>query len=190
MLGRATDGCGQAQRVRGHVGEARSPDDPPGGETGAHAGDRRRGHRGGVRKVLASTPFQGEGSRKVRPRLAHRGLAISGKRGPAADARAPSPGAAPPGRRMGIRPTTGRPLPRRLVGQVPCAPGFVSCSSGKGRRWPGWLWPGSWLRSSITSGKTITSRSCVVVACGGKPGIGHGLRTARVIGQPPSLRRG
>ncbi len=33
-----------------------------------------------IRAVLADTPFHGEGYRKVRARLAHRGLAVSGKR--------------------------------------------------------------------------------------------------------------
>lgn len=33
-----------------------------------------------IRHVLAETPFHGEGYRKVRARLAHRGLAVSGKR--------------------------------------------------------------------------------------------------------------
>jgi transposase InsO family protein len=33
-----------------------------------------------IRDVLAVTPFHGEGYRKVRARLAHRGLAVSGKR--------------------------------------------------------------------------------------------------------------
>ena len=35
---------------------------------------------GAIRAVLAATPFHGEGYRKVRARLAHRGLAIGGKR--------------------------------------------------------------------------------------------------------------
>jgi putative transposase len=34
----------------------------------------------GIRAVLVATPFHGEGYRKVRARLAHRGLAVSGKR--------------------------------------------------------------------------------------------------------------
>src|SRR5438552_9794864 len=33
-----------------------------------------------IRAVLQETPFHGEGYRKVRARLAHRGLAVSGKR--------------------------------------------------------------------------------------------------------------
>src|SRR5262249_58689528 len=33
-----------------------------------------------IRAVLAATPFYGEGYRKIRARLAHRGLAIGGKR--------------------------------------------------------------------------------------------------------------
>jgi putative transposase len=33
-----------------------------------------------IREVLATTPFHGEGYRKVRARLAHRGLAVGGKR--------------------------------------------------------------------------------------------------------------
>jgi hypothetical protein len=33
-----------------------------------------------IRGVLQATPFHGEGYRKVRARLAHRGLAVSGKR--------------------------------------------------------------------------------------------------------------
>mgnify|MGYP003589184295 FL=1 len=33
-----------------------------------------------IRAVLAACPFHGEGYRKVRARLAHRGLAVSGKR--------------------------------------------------------------------------------------------------------------
>src|SRR5215470_3881937 len=33
-----------------------------------------------IRAVLATTPFHGEGYRKIRARLAHRGLAIGGKR--------------------------------------------------------------------------------------------------------------
>ena len=33
-----------------------------------------------IRAVLAASPFHGEGYRKIRARLAHRGLAISGKR--------------------------------------------------------------------------------------------------------------
>ncbi len=45
-------------------------------------------------------------------------------------------------------------------------------SNGRGRRSPAWPWPGAWRRSCTTSGETrlITSRSCVVVACGGEPG--------------------
>ena len=35
---------------------------------------------GAIRAVLAATPFHGEGYRKVRARLAHRGLALGGKR--------------------------------------------------------------------------------------------------------------
>ena len=34
-----------------------------------------------IREVLTATPFHGEGYRKVRARLAHRGLAVGGKRG-------------------------------------------------------------------------------------------------------------
>jgi putative transposase len=34
----------------------------------------------GIRAVLAASPFHGEGYRKIRARLAHRGLAVSGKR--------------------------------------------------------------------------------------------------------------
>src|SRR5437899_12645093 len=34
-----------------------------------------------IRAVLAATPFHGEGYRKVRARLAHRGHAVGGKRG-------------------------------------------------------------------------------------------------------------
>ena len=34
----------------------------------------------GIRAILAANPFHGEGSRKIRARLAHRGLAVSGKR--------------------------------------------------------------------------------------------------------------
>ena len=34
----------------------------------------------GIRAVLAASPFHGEGYRKVRARLAHRGLAVGGKR--------------------------------------------------------------------------------------------------------------
>jgi hypothetical protein len=33
-----------------------------------------------IRAVLAATPFHGEGYRKARARLAHRGLAMGGKR--------------------------------------------------------------------------------------------------------------
>src|SRR5438552_8319658 len=33
-----------------------------------------------IRAVLAATPFHGEGYRKVRARLAHRGLTVGGKR--------------------------------------------------------------------------------------------------------------
>src|SRR5215472_9958672 len=33
-----------------------------------------------IRLVLTATPFHGEGYRKIRARLAHRGLAIGGKR--------------------------------------------------------------------------------------------------------------
>jgi putative transposase len=33
-----------------------------------------------IRAVLAATPFHGEGYRKIRARLAHRGFAIGGKR--------------------------------------------------------------------------------------------------------------
>ena len=33
-----------------------------------------------IRAVLVATPFHGEGYRKVRARLAHRGLAVGGKR--------------------------------------------------------------------------------------------------------------
>ena len=35
---------------------------------------------GAIREILQATPFHGEGYRKVRARLAHRGLAVSGKR--------------------------------------------------------------------------------------------------------------
>lgn len=71
-------------------------------------------------------------------------------------------------------------------------PGFASCSGGKERRWPAWRWPGGWRRSSITCGEitSTTGRSCVVVACGGEPGLRHGPRTAGLIGQPPSFLRG
>jgi len=34
-----------------------------------------------IRAVLTATPFHGEGYRKVRARLAHRGLAVSGCQG-------------------------------------------------------------------------------------------------------------
>jgi hypothetical protein len=34
----------------------------------------------GIRTILAASPFQGEGYRKIRARLAHGGLAVSGKR--------------------------------------------------------------------------------------------------------------
>ena len=34
----------------------------------------------GIRTVLATCPFHGEGYRKVRARLAHRGIAVGGKR--------------------------------------------------------------------------------------------------------------
>ena len=34
----------------------------------------------GIRAVLAASPFHGDGYRKIRARLAHRGLAVSGKR--------------------------------------------------------------------------------------------------------------
>ena len=33
-----------------------------------------------IRRVLSETPFHGEGYRKVRARLAHRGVAVGGKR--------------------------------------------------------------------------------------------------------------
>jgi hypothetical protein len=36
---------------------------------------------GAIRDILQAMPFHGEGYRKVRARLAHRGLAVSGKRG-------------------------------------------------------------------------------------------------------------
>ena len=54
--------------------------------------DRRRGKRGprtprsdaelvaAIREILATCPFHGEGYRKVRARLAHRGLTVGGKR--------------------------------------------------------------------------------------------------------------
>src|SRR5262247_4552328 len=35
---------------------------------------------GAIREILLTTPFHGEGYRKVRARLVHRGLAIGGKR--------------------------------------------------------------------------------------------------------------
>src|SRR5919108_387623 len=34
----------------------------------------------GIQAVLAASPFHGEGYRKIRARLAHRGLSVSGKR--------------------------------------------------------------------------------------------------------------
>jgi putative transposase len=34
----------------------------------------------GIRAILAASPFRGEGYRKIRARLAHRGLSVSGKR--------------------------------------------------------------------------------------------------------------
>ena len=34
----------------------------------------------GIRAILGASPFHGEGYRKIRARLAHRGLAVSGKR--------------------------------------------------------------------------------------------------------------
>src|SRR5262249_57948698 len=34
----------------------------------------------GIRAILAASAFHGEGYRKIRARLAHRGLAVSGKR--------------------------------------------------------------------------------------------------------------
>ena len=48
-----------------------------------------------IRAVLAACPFHGEGYRKVRARLAHRGSAASGKR-VLRRMRAPPAGAAPP----------------------------------------------------------------------------------------------
>src|SRR5437867_3200991 len=49
-----------------------------------------------IRAVLAATPFHGEGYRKVRARLAHRGHAVGGKR-VLPHASAPTPGPATPG---------------------------------------------------------------------------------------------
>ena len=73
----------QVWRVaRSTVYGSSSPSAPPGPA-------QKRGPKPGVgdevlvaaiRTVLAETPFHGEGYRKVRARLAHRGLAVSGKR--------------------------------------------------------------------------------------------------------------
>ena len=59
-----------------------------------------------IRAVLAATPFHGEGYRKVRARLAHRGLAVGGKR-VLRDAGPSLAGAATPGT------AERRPCPRR-----------------------------------------------------------------------------
>jgi putative transposase len=67
---------------RSSVYAATSPPTPP-------AGPGKRGPRprvsdadvvAAIRAVLAASPFHGEGYRKVRARLAHRGVALSGKR--------------------------------------------------------------------------------------------------------------
>ena len=49
---------------------------------------------GAIRDILQATPFHGEGYRKVRARLAHRGLAVSGKRVMRLMSPASAPGAA------------------------------------------------------------------------------------------------
>src|SRR4029453_12679404 len=50
------------------------------GKRGPKAGTTAAELVGGTAAVLAATPFHGEGYRKVRARLAHRGLAVGGKR--------------------------------------------------------------------------------------------------------------
>ena len=50
------------------------------GQARAEDAGRRRRVVAEIRAVLAACPFHGEGYRKVRARLAHRGLAVSGKR--------------------------------------------------------------------------------------------------------------
>src|SRR2546425_751326 len=52
----------------------------PLGRRGPKTGTGDAGLVGAIRAVLAATPFHGEGYRKVRARLAHRGLAVGGKR--------------------------------------------------------------------------------------------------------------
>jgi putative transposase len=53
---------------------------PPRGKRGPKTPTTDAAILAAIREILAATPFHGEGYRKVRARLAHRGLPVSGKR--------------------------------------------------------------------------------------------------------------
>jgi hypothetical protein len=86
----------------------------------------------------------------------------------------------------------GWPRHRRPAARAPCAPGSARSSSGRAKRSRASRWLDAWLTSPITSGRTrsTTGPSGGTVSCGGELGFGLGLRTAVVIGQPPSRLRG
>ena len=62
------------------AGTPRLVDSPPPGKRGPKTRRSDAELVEAIRAVLAATPFHGEGYRKVRARLAHRGLAVGGKR--------------------------------------------------------------------------------------------------------------
>lgn len=74
--------CASFRVARSSVYAARAPAGPPTapGKRGPKTELSDAEVLAGIRAVLAASPFHGEGYRKVRARLAHRGLRVSGKR--------------------------------------------------------------------------------------------------------------
>jgi putative transposase len=74
--------CGMFRRARSSVYLALAPPRPPGlpGKRGPKTRVSDAVVLAEIRAVLAASPFHGEGYRKIRARLAHRGVAVSGKR--------------------------------------------------------------------------------------------------------------
>jgi len=74
--------CASFRVARSSVYAARAPAGPPTapGKRGPKTERSDAEVLAGIRAVLAASPFHGEGYRKVRARLAHRGLRVSGKR--------------------------------------------------------------------------------------------------------------
>jgi transposase InsO family protein len=74
--------CAALRVPRSSVYAAPAPARPPGprGKRGPKTVHADAALVSAIREILASSPFHGEGYRKVRARLAHRGLSVSGKR--------------------------------------------------------------------------------------------------------------